>query len=342
MMSGMKRAIFGAVLAGAAVSVQAGDLTVDVVGSPAVSLSVNGSTPAATYTVTVTNTSTSGNASMKNVWFKAVANVVEGQPGAIAPYMTSSAPWTPLPETPCESGLAGANSVACTAPGPLARGESRTFTVTFTAPTSGTSLDLVWESGFNTDDGSGGNSGGAGDNGANRLTQLKKIDPNNVETDIPVGTDVIVFTGDGVAKPGDTWVTQVEVKGLATAALRAAVFENVTTGGLAPDLLTTSSSIITIPGASGLIITLRRDASTIGKNAKIANARIYYKADENQQGLGTEVFPCTSAGPQLGIPCIESRYEYPRKSTGKVKVTPGFEGDWEFVIRAIDNGKYEQ
>jgi len=39
-------------------------------------------------------------------------------------------------------------------------------------------------------------------------------------------------------------------------------------------------------------------------------------------------------------PCIASRKAYPTKSTSKTPVPAGLEGDWEFVIHALDNGRY--
>jgi len=119
----------------------------------------------------------------------------------------------------------------------------------------------------------------------------------------------------------------------------------------APDLLTCSTSTLTIPGTflDELTIILRRDASTITNGAKIANARIYYQktdADGNPVGTTDEVLTCTDVTygtlPQSGKPCIESRTAWPKKSTPKVQVPLESGGDWWFFIRAIDNGKYNQ
>jgi hypothetical protein len=364
MMSGIKRAIFGAVLAGVAASVQAGDLSTSVSGSTPVSLSINDSKPAATYTVTVTNVHRS--ASMKTVWFRATANVTDTAgvivQGAVAPYKTAS--------VPCTSGVGGlANSVTCTvvdaADARLRPDESRTFTVTFTAPTSGEMLALAWESGFNMDDGSGGNSNGAGDKGTNTETVLKAIDKNNVVSDIPVGTDVVtMFTGQGVATDEDTWVTRVDVPGSAVAT-RATILELVESGSVggtcaqASNLLNCSATTLTIPGAtfSGpfLEITLLRDASTLAKGAKIASAKVVYRKEPDASGscgaLSCSSYPmdllsCSNKStygdlPQPGIPCIKEQQEFAKKSTGKVFVPPGYEGDWRFLIWAVDNGRFE-
>lgn len=39
-------------------------------------------------------------------------------------------------------------------------------------------------------------------------------------------------------------------------------------------------------------------------------------------------------------PCIASRKAYPKKGSHKTPVPSGLEGDWEFLIHAIDNGRY--
>jgi hypothetical protein len=49
--------------------------------------------------------------------------------------------------------------------------------------------------------------------------------------------------------------------------------------------------------------------------------------------------------PQPGKPCEDrtQRKAYPSKNRPKDPPVPaGFEGDWQFVIYAVDNGKYNQ
>jgi hypothetical protein len=344
MMSGMKKVVLGAALLGVAAAAQAADLFAEAEGNSPVSWSVNSSTPAATYTVKVTNRSAIGTATMKNVRFIATPRVLTEagavEPGAIAPFMTSSV-------FPCAPTLLDPLTVECTI-GEMLPQQSEEFTVTFTAPTSGDHINLEWRAVFSQGDGNS--------NGTIGTTNIKlaAIDNRKVVSDVPVGTDVTVFTGSGVATVKDPWVTEVFIKGT-TVKLRAIVeeFEGVTGQSM---LLTKNTSDLSIPNANGLTIILRRDASTIAKGAKIANAKVFYTADLGEEGSCSgspciyvppmDVLPCTDTTwgtlPQKGIPCIESRKEYPRKSTGKVSVLAGYEGDWEFVIRAIDNGKYEQ
>jgi hypothetical protein len=133
--------------------------------------------------------------------------------------------------------------------------------------------------------------------------------------------------------------------------------EEVGVSTCAGDLLTCSTSQLTIPGitfcnaldpgfalANCLEITLLRDSSTIVKGAKIDSARVYYRKLETDSYQ--EVLSCTDTSfgplPQPGRPCEDrtQRLEYPRKNTPKTSVAAGYESDWRFVIYAGDNGKY--
>ncbi len=152
-----------------------------------------------------------------------------------------------------------------------------------------------------------------------------------------------LFTGSGGAATSiDPWTTSVEVSvGTNTTLIATTAEINETespggvacTGGLGSPCFV---SKITIPDYTGqLTITLRRDATTIPKSAKIANAVIYY----DYQGDIAPEFPlqaCTLAGPSLHVPCISSRTEY----TKRTAPTPDDEGDWVIEIKALDNGRY--
>jgi hypothetical protein len=113
---------------------------------------------------------------------------------------------------------------------------------------------------------------------------------------------------------------------------------------LAPNLLDSSITTLSIPGSfQKLVITLRRDASTLIKGAKIASARVYYDNPTTPAPGVTypyEVLPCTDTSfgvlPKPGLPCINRRTEYTRKNAP----TPDWEDDWEFEIFARDNGRY--
>ncbi len=143
------------------------------------------------------------------------------------------------------------------------------------------------------------------------------------------------FTGNtGVATAADPWTTTVAVPGRLTYTT-ALIEEFIDANSCSADLLTCNLSSLTIPGSfSFLQITLRRDTTTIKSGAKISNAKVYYAAD----GVNfAEVPNCAdSGGPYIGQPCIAARTAYTRKNAPSVE----WEGDWEFVIRALDNGQY--
>lgn len=173
---------------------------------------------------------------------------------------------------------------------------------------------------------------------------LGTFNPESVKSAVPKGGGTL-FTGDGaVATATDTWATAVVVPAT-TRFTTAEILEATTPTTCAPDLLTCSTSTLTIPGSfANLIIYLRRDVTTIAKNAKISSARVYY-SDPTTPAEGVtypyEVLPCTNTTtygslPKPGVPCIKSRTEF----TKRTAPTPEWEGDWQFEIWALDNGRY--
>jgi len=354
-MRGLERFLKGAVSAGGLLGVMclsmnasAGEITASVTVSPGsqqgVSLSVPPSSePLASYSVTVTSLSTAN--TIQRARFLAVSSVAGGQAGATAQFKSSTG-YTCVP-TNIER-----TAIDC-AIGSLAPGQSsQPFTVTFTAPTSGSAINLSWRAEFDNGDGLS--------NGYGEATAivLNPIDPDKVLSDVPAFTSVDFFTGGGVATSIDTWVTRVSIF-TSLVPTQATVEENQNAlnecvTGQAADLLTCSITSLSIPNATFgtpgeaipgqfLKITLLRDASTIAKGAKISSAKIFYSKD-GQTGF-VEVFPCSSSptgGPTAGVPCedLTKRTAYPRKNGPKTPVAPGYEGDWGFTIYATDNGKY--
>jgi len=173
--------------------------------------------------------------------------------------------------------------------------------------------------------------------------------PTLVRSAVPK-TGATLFTGDGAAATGgangDKWTSTVVIP--ATATYTIAEIEELPPGlPLASNLLDSNTTKLTIPGSfAKLVITLRRDVSTIANGAKISSAIIYYTEPAhpdsriNYTGLGFVVPPCsdTTYGPlpQPGIPCISGRTEYTKKNAP----TADWVGDWEFQIQASDNGRY--
>jgi hypothetical protein len=234
--------------------------------------------------------------------------------------------------------------------------QPKTFTVTFAAPTIGTSIRLDWQAVFDLGAPPGNSNGNVGYNDIG----LAPRDDSSVVSAVPGDNlQLVVFTGGGVATPVDSWVTQVKVPG-STTATTAEIAENLaadlTTCAQAGDLTTCNTSSISIPnvtfGTPGtrpltqfLEITLIRDASTISKSAKISSAVVYYRKNSTDP-LGTPVRSCASDPtlPKPGEPCedLTQRKEFPKRNTGRTPVAPGFESDWKFVIYANDNGRYDQ
>jgi hypothetical protein len=312
---------------------------------PSVSLSVGGSQPAASYTVTLTNTS---NSSALNVGrLVGTTSVSEGATDAKAVFRSSTI-------YPCTTTNSDNTSIDCNV-GSLAVGQSKTFTVTFTAPTSGNSIAFAWTAVF--DNGTPpGNSNGDADTAT---MGLAPISTTMVVSDVPIDVAVTFFTGTGIATPDDPWITKVEVPSTALATVGLVEeFLNQTYCAQAGNLLTCNTSDVSIPAATFgiagsrplsqfLEITLLRDASTIAKGAKIDSAVVYYRK------LDTDSFQivadCTDTSngnlPQAGKPCEDrtQRKVYPSKNRPKDPPVPaGFAGDWQFVIYAVDNGKYNQ
>jgi hypothetical protein len=225
---------------------------------------------------------------------------------------------------------------------PLASGAQMGFSIAFNGPADGNQIDFSWRV-FWDESGSGGNDGFR----SAAATGLYAPNDSQVSSVVPSQAPALTFfTGGGIATVADSWVTRVTVPANVSTSTTATVSETVTPGGCAADLLTCNTSTLDIPGsfASLLEIMLRRDASTIAKGAKIDSARIYYQHTSTSSEI--EVPACTDSSygtlPQPGIPCEDRtlRKAYPKKSTPKSPVPAGFEGDWEFVIRAVDNGRY--
>jgi hypothetical protein len=246
-----------------------------------------------------------------------------------------------LPATAACTGV-GTASIQCTI-GSVAKGAGLDFYVVVKAPSAGSRIDLNYVTGG--DEGNGGGNGCC--NLAGSATTLLRDPATDTQalvrtTSFVRSTGGVFFTGSGIAvTTADPWLTLVSVPGTSFVTTLE-IFETPAAVPLASNLFTRETSELTIPGSfASLQIILRRDVSTIAPSAKIANARIYYARPVDgvyPPGPGTELFACTASGPTAGVPCIERRTEY----TKKTAPTPAWEGDWEFVIRALDNGRYSQ
>lgn len=236
------------------------------------------------------------------------------------------------------------------------------FSVAFNAPADGTKINLSWRAFWDES----GNGGADGFKNAQE-TLLEPPDINKLSSVVPKGSNSLTFytgSSNGAATSTDDWVTVVTVPGGLAESTIATINETVVLGGCASNLLTCATTRLNLPGTfgtegtgtstsfNGLQITLRRDASTIKPGAKIDSAIIKYSEPTSPNTLAGDypitVPSCTNTDygslPKLGIPCEDrtKRKAYPKKSTPKESVPADFEGDWEFVIYAIDNGKYDQ
>ena len=331
----------------------AGELDGTVTPVPAsVSLSIGDSQPAASYLVTLKNVS--GSSAMNLARLVGTTTVTGGAPGAKAVFTSSTG-------NVCATTNPDGTSIACSV-GNLAPLQEKAFTVSFRSPTSGTAVSFAWQAVFDQGTPPGNSNGDAG----TATTGLDPINTAEVISHVPPNLAVTFFTGGGVATgplcttppcTGDNWVTRVKVPSTSLATT-GVVLELLNQGfcAQAGNLLTCNTSDVSIPGATFgvagsrplsrfLEITLLRGASTIAKGAKIDSAIVYYrKSDADSFQI---VADCTDTSngilPQAGKPCEDrtQRKAYPSKNRPKDPPVPaGFEGDWQFVIYAVDNGKY--
>lgn len=216
------------------------------------------------------------------------------------------------------------------------------FVVIFQAPAAGTSVDFAWKLFYA--EGSNDNGAHLDTNTGTTSTTLGTPIATELKTYVPPGGGTFFTGGSGVATSADPWTTTVNIP----SAAKAEILETSSLVACAPDLLTCEVSSLSIPGTfPQLTITLRRDVSTIAKGAKIASARILYSnptTPDPRIVYPYEVLPCTDTTwgplPQIGIPCENraARIEFNKKTAP----TPDWIGDWQFEIRARDNGKYTQ
>jgi hypothetical protein len=158
--------------------------------------------------------------------------------------------------------------------------------------------------------------------------------------------------GDGLPQPADPWTTTVRVPGAVADYKQARGTERWDLILESSDLIDRRITELVIPDTNyapaKILITLRRDFSTIRKGSKITNAKIYYTksidTDPSTAPDRAEVPFCTAVtvnGPYLDAtgawrPCIRSRTATPNK-----KVVNGkSEGYWQWVIEAYENGRY--
>lgn len=311
----------------------------------------------ASYTVTLAHYA-SRNELLKPVSFNASTTVVDASnvavPGQSAAIVASSLP------AGCTIG-ATPTSVKCTFPNGLYyKTDKITFSVTVSAPGAGHHVNFSGQASW-TDCDDYWHRVETGPT-VTAATALTAPNPLAVSTFVPSGGGT-VYTGTNGGLPASTtsatWAAKVTLPTSASSTTASIV--NLIADPACPraaNLLDCSASTMTVPGTfANLVITLRRDASTITKRAKIASAIIYYDqpghpaAGIPYANYGFQLPSCTDttygALPRSGVPCIKSRTEVFVPRTSKDRDEDCDDRDkskklayWEFVILAVDNGRF--
>lgn len=304
---------------------------VTVTPAPAqVTFSQAGLASRAAYQVSILNR---GLNPIKDVSFKATS-LVQGA--------SASAPYFEATGQACAKTAAPGLAIQC-AVGVVAAGTTKSFVVVFDAPASGSSIKLSWLANFTeVPDGYNNASTLTALSGA-ALTTLSAPDPNAVRSYVPSSGGTL-FTGlTGIPTTSDKWTTTVTVPSAAI----AQVVEDTDPNSCSPDYKVCVRSTLTIPGTfAHLTIKLRRDASTLNPCADIRNAVLRYEPGAFD---ANGVF--VAGGPPVDIPkcaalpggmpnashprCVDSRIAYTKKNAPNASLV----GDWEFVLKALENGR---
>ena len=369
--------LFAAATLGAALPAVAqtnGNRLIDVTAvrqAEATSYTGLGSLNFVSYTLTIKNV---GGNVVNNISLRATSRVLpasasDTDPNAVEPNdwpaSTLLAPYNSSNSTLCAPGT-GLNVENCTvgqlrAAGQL--GSSASFMVWFASPTrtldnppSGLEeINLQWAATYS--DSSGGQRIDAGAGIADFPTSIDLFGQltNEFKSAVPPGGATLStgsLNGDGLPTPEDPWTTTAVLPGAVFGFQQARGTER--TDGIleSSDLIDRRVVELVIPGTNyapnRIVITLRRDFSTIRKGSKISNSVIYYTktiiGDPSQQVDREPVLFCTSVpanGPYIDAtnvarPCIRSRTATPARKV----VTGKSEGYWQWVIEAFENGRY--
>ena len=337
-----------------------------------VNLRVGASTTQAAYRVDILNNSTNV---LNNVGFAASTRIDPAASPAGTKYVEDNS---------AQCGLAAGSQTRITCNFGQLRGarqggqNSAGFVVVFEAPSTGTKLFLDWKATYQegaTDN--NGNSSPSNDSQAGSavttLVTSATVDDKKLRSYFAASTGALLFTSTGVPSgppSPDGWTTTVKIPTGAPG--EAQIVEDSDANSCSPVLPLCLRSAVSVPGSfldptpgdadvRFLVLTLRRDASTIPSGAKIGNAPLLYEPGSlDANGVfqpsfpGDPAFPVTlklcsalSGGapslPAAGTPpalaaqqkrCIKSFQAYPKN-----KAPAGLEGDWEWVIWAIENGR---
>ncbi len=275
-------------------------------------------------------------------------------PGAYIPLAGATAPFAEAIGASCLPVAGNPSAINCELGTLRSRGGTTAttpITLLFRSPAAGAIIELSWQ-GFYAEgskDSSGASHGDGTDVGTT-ITTLGTPTSLEVKTYVPTGGGSF-FTGSGVATKLDQWTTTVSVP---RAAL-AEVVESVSAQSCSADYNLCVESALRIPGQFAYLeVKLRRDVSTLVKRfdkwggaifPDIANAMLYYQAETFDASLGWlpvgSPVPINACDAVTGLPvgterrCIVSRRQYGSADAPTLE----WLGDWEFVVRALENGR---
>ena len=355
------------------------DVGITVTPLPAtVNLRVLGSTTQAAYKVEIVNRSTNV---LNKVRFQASTRIDPAATPAGTRYVE---------DTSAQCSLAAGSQTLLSCDFGQLRGASQagtssaSFVVVFEAPSTGQRLYLDWKATYQeggTDN--NGNSSPSDDSqssddpGKSVFTALATSAQSSdkaLRSYFAASTGALLFTSTGVPSgppSTDGWTTTVRIP--TGAAGEAHIVEDSDPASCSPVIPSCVRSAISAPGrfidntpqdgtVGFLVVTLRRDASTIPTGAQIAKAPLLYEPGTiAANGVfqpsfpGNAAFPvplklCADIGGAPSLPrpedstpalaeqrkrCIKSFQAYPKNA----KAPPGLAGDWEWVIWSIENGR---
>lgn len=258
---------------------------------------------------------------------------------------SATAPFSVAIGMGCQTTAAGPTEVLCSI-GQLRGGGGPTatasFVVVFDAPPAGSSIDLAWTLAYGEGLGDSTGASHVDTQTGSASTALGTPTAVDVRSYVPP-TGATLFTGlTGVATAADPWTTTVTVPAFA----RAEVFEDLDANSCSADLLLCVRSTLAIPGSFNyLLLTLRRDVSTLAPRAKIANAVLRYQPGTYVEGVFTptgtpvDIVSCDLLPGRVPNATTHRCIDYRREYTKKNAPTPDYVGDWEFGLKALDNGR---
>ncbi|HSV69018.1 MAG TPA: hypothetical protein VLI72_02810 [Methylibium sp.] len=242
---------------------------------------------------------------------------------------------------------------ACSATGPtatscsfgklLGKGDQRRFVLVFNAPTAGNTITLNWTASYG--EGSKDSTGAShrDTQTGSALTTLGTPIATEVKSYVATSGGTL-FTGQtGVATFGDPWTTTVQVPSFA----RAEVLETTSPQSCSAEYKVCVTSTLTIPGSFAyLSIVLRRDVSTLQTGANIANAVLRYEPGTTDasgnfvpSGPPLDIVSCDLLPERLPNAANRRCLDYRRVYGITNSPTIDWKGDWEFGLRALENGR---